>query len=89
LVHKRQRPEGIPRQRTLVQAGTLGFVRDVPWLGRIESGVGGGVTLYRFSAKLDSIYGRRPVSFQVFYRVRFASDAGMAGMDHSHMHMPM
>jgi hypothetical protein len=89
LVHKRQRPEGIPRQRTLVQAGTLGFVRDVPWLGRIESGVGGGVTLYRFSAKLDSIYGRRPVSFQVFYRVRFASDAGMSGMDHSHMHMPM
>src|SRR6185295_1067172 len=32
LVHKRQRPEDVPRQRTLVQAATLGFVRGVSWL---------------------------------------------------------
>ncbi|MDQ2978930.1 MAG: hypothetical protein M3R62_06900, partial [Acidobacteriota bacterium] len=88
LIHKRQRPEGVPGQRTRVDAGTLGYVRDVPWLGKVESGIGAGVTLYNFSSKLNSIYSRRPVSFQVFYRLRFGTHSGMAddmpGMVHSH-----
>jgi hypothetical protein len=88
LIHKRQRPEGVLGQRTRVDAGTLGYVRDVPWLGKVESGIGAGVTLYRFSSRLDSVYGRRPVSFQVFYRLRFGAHSGMAddmpGMVHSH-----
>jgi hypothetical protein len=88
LIHKRQRPEGVPGQRTRVDAGTLGYVRDVPWLGKVESGIGAGVTLYHFSSRLNSVYSRRPVSFQVFYRLRFGAHSGMAdempGMVHSH-----
>lgn len=91
LVNKRQRPQSVPRQRTHVQAATLGFVRDVPWLGKLESGLGAGLTAYRFSSKLDPVYGRHPLSFQVFYRMRFGSHGGMQhdmpGMDHSHMPM--
>lgn len=87
LVNKRQRPDNIPRERTLVQAGTLGFVRDVASPGGVETGLGADVTLYSFTSRLDSVYGRRPVSWHGFVRIRFGSHsgmAGMAGMDHSH-----
>lgn len=87
LVNKRQRPEGTPRQRTLVQAATLGFVRNVSWLANLETGVGGDVTLYSFSSRLDPVYGNRPVSIHGFLRIRFGTHSGMAGMDHSHMKM--
>jgi hypothetical protein len=84
LVNKRQRPAGIPRQRTRVQAGTLGYVRNVPWSGEVETGLGADVTIYSFTSRLDFVYGRRPVSLHGFVRIRFGSHSGMAGMDHSH-----
>jgi len=87
LINKRQRPGNVPRERTLVQAGTLGFVRDVSWFGNVETGLGGDVTLYSFTSRLDSVYGRRPVSLHGFIRIRFGSHSGMSDIDHSHMSM--
>ena len=81
LVQKRQRPEGVPRQRTLVQAATLGFVRDVSWLRDLETGLGGDVTLYRFTPRLDPVYGSHPLSIHAFLRFRFGPKGGMT---HSH-----
>jgi hypothetical protein len=78
LMQKRQRPEGVPRQRTLVQAATLGFVRDIAWIPKVETGLGGDVTVYSFSSRLDPVYGSRPVSVHGFARVRFGTHAGMA-----------
>jgi hypothetical protein len=82
LTFKRQRPEGVSRQRTRVQAGTLGFVREAQWLPGIASGLGADVTLYGFSRRLDGAYGKHPVSFHVFVRFRFGSH--WVGMDHDH-----
>jgi len=79
LIHKRQRPEGVPRQRTLVQAGTLGFVRNVPLLSETETGIGADLTAYRFTSRLDSVYGAHPLSAHVFLRVRFGSHLGDHG----------
>lgn len=86
LIHKTARPESLPPQRTAVQALTLGYVRDVALLSEAESGLGAGVTLYRFDSRLDSIYGRGPVSVQGFLRLRFGhhggADHGMEPMHH-------
>jgi hypothetical protein len=76
LVHKRQRPHGVPRERTLVQAATLGFVRNVALLAEAETGLGADLTAYRFTSRLDSVYGRRPLSGHVFLRVRFGTHGG-------------
>jgi len=76
LVHKRQRPQGVPRERTLVQAATLGFVRNVPLLSEAETGLGADLTTYRFRSRLDSVYGRHPLSAHIFLRVRFGSHGG-------------
>jgi hypothetical protein len=77
LTQKRQRPEGVPRQRTLVQAATLGFVRDIAWIPGVETGLGGDVTVYSFSSRLDPVYGSRPVSVHGFARARFGTHSGM------------
>jgi hypothetical protein len=84
LVNKRQRPEGTPHQRTLVQAATLGFVRDIAWIPGVETGLGGDITLYSFSSRLDPVYGSRPVSVHGFARIRFGTHAGMTHADHAH-----
>ncbi len=73
LRFKRQRPAGTPRARTMVQAGTIGYVRDVPLLSEAETGVGGDIGVYRFNSRLDPVYGRHPVSFHVFFRIRFSA----------------
>ena len=73
LVHKHQRAQGVPRERTLVQAATVGFVRNVPLISEAETGIGGDLTAYRFSSRLDPVYGRRPLSLHGFLRVRFGS----------------
>jgi len=88
LEHKRQRPEGIPHRRTRVKAATAGYVRDVPVLGNVESGVGGSLTFYEFDSALDPVYGSFPVSFDVFFRLRFGTPHEH-GMGHSHAHEPM
>jgi hypothetical protein len=79
---KRQRPDGVAHVRTHVDAGMLGAVRELGLLKELETGLGGAVTLYRFDSSLDDVYGRHPVSAQLFLRVRFGSHAGHAG----HMH---
>jgi hypothetical protein len=76
LVHKTQRPQGVARERTLVQAATLGFVRNVPLLSEAETGLGADLTTYRFRSRLDSVYGRHPLSAHVFLRVRFGTHGG-------------
>ena len=87
LINKRQGPETVPRQRTAVQAATLGFVRNVPIFRDAETGLGGDFTLYRFPSRLDPIYGKHPVSIHGFLRIRFGSHAGMSETDHSRMKM--
>lgn len=87
LRFKRQRPEAIPHERTLVQAGTLGFVRNVRVLSEAETGLGVSLTAYRFTSRLDSIYGSHPFGFQAFLRIRFGSHGMESGMDHEHMKM--
>ena len=78
LVNKRQRPEGVPRDRVSVQAATLGFVRDLPWLSEVEAGLGTDFTFYRFPSRFDSVYGSHPISFHGFLRIRFGTHGGMA-----------
>ncbi len=86
LIHKAQRPDGVPAHRTAVQAATLGFVRNFPWLATAETGLGADATIYRFSSKLDPVYGAHPVSIHGFLRVRF----GPHGAEHGgHDHMAM
>jgi hypothetical protein len=81
LVHKTQRPEGVPRQRTQVQAATLGFVRNVPLLTEAETGIGADATHYRFPSRLDFVYGSNPISVHAFLRIRFGTHGGShAGM---------
>ena len=82
LVNKRQRPEGVPRDRVSVQAATLGFARDFPWFSEVESGLGTDFTFYRFPSRFDSVYGANPISFHGFLRIRFGTHGGMAH-DHS------
>ena len=80
LVHKRQRPEGVPRDRVSVEAATLGFTRGLPWLPQAELAAGADLTLYRFPSRFDSTYGSRPVSVHGFLRFRFGShSSGHAG----------
>ncbi|HEU4403086.1 MAG TPA: hypothetical protein VFT43_13380 [Candidatus Polarisedimenticolia bacterium] len=83
LLNKRQRPAGVPPERTSVQAATAGYVRDLPLLKEAETGIGAGVTVYRFESGLDGIYGRRPISWQVFMRFRFGTPGAA---DHQHVH---
>jgi hypothetical protein len=80
LVHKRQRPEGVPRDRVSVDAGTLGVARDLPVPARAEIAVGADVTLYRFPSRFDSVYGGAPVSLHGFVRLRFGTEHAGHGM---------
>ena len=55
-----------------VTAFTVGGVRDILSRRGFESGVGAAFTLYATPGLLDPSYGSRPVSFQVFFRLRRA-----------------
>jgi hypothetical protein len=81
LLNKEQRPDTQPSRRTAVGALTLGYLRDLPLLSEAETGLGAGVTVYRFDERLDAVYGDRPLSAQVFLRLRF----GTKGAEH-HRH---
>ena len=76
LVHKSQRPEGVPPERVSVQAATLGFVRNFALVSEAETGLGADLTFYRFPSRLDSSYGSQPISFHGFLRIRFGSHGG-------------
>src|SRR5436309_2174846 len=80
LVNKSQRPETTPERRTSVDALTLGYLRDLNLLSEAETALGAGVTMYRFDDRLDPVYGDRPLSVQVFVRLRF----GSKGAEHHH-----
>jgi hypothetical protein len=71
-----------------VAALTLGAVRELPRWRRLESGVGAAVTFYGVPDALESPYGNRPVSFQVFLRLRPSAGA-MGRMWNMHMTRPM
>jgi hypothetical protein len=71
-----------------IAAVTLGAVRELPRWRRFESGIGAAVTFYGVPDSLKSTYGRRPVSFQVFLRIRPAA-GGMGRMWNMHMIKPM
>ena len=51
-------------------AFTLGGVRDLPGWRGFEAGLGADVTFYAVPDILKTTHGSRPVSFQVFCRVR-------------------
>jgi hypothetical protein len=78
LTEKRQRPPDVPPGRTNVQAVTLGYVRDVALFPEAETGLGLDGTAYRFTSRLDSVYGAQPLSVHAFFRLRF----GSGGHDH-------
>jgi hypothetical protein len=84
LTYKRQRPEDVPPQRTRVYSGSIGYTRDFIVWPKVETGIGGGVTFYGFDSRLDSVYGKTPVSWLLFGRIRFGGHMG--GMDHGMSH---
>jgi len=53
-----------------IGAYTFGGVRDLVHNSRWQVGLGGDVTFYSKPAALDPAYGKDPVSFHVFLRVR-------------------
>ena len=74
--------------KDLVAAATIGGVRELPRWRRIDTGVGAAVTVYGVPDRLRPAYGSRPVSFQIFLRLRPAPGA-MGRMWNMHMIKPM
>jgi hypothetical protein len=63
-----------------IGAYTFGGVRDLIQNSAWQLGLGADMTLYSKPATLDEAYGNRPVSFQIFLRLRPGSASG----HHSH-----
>ena len=82
LLNKDQRPDSVPPRRVGVGALTIGYTRDLPPLGPASTGLGAALTAYRFDDRLRPAYGERPMSAQVFLRLRF----GTMGAGHEHHH---
>jgi hypothetical protein len=61
---------------------TFGGVRDVVQQPAWQLGLGADLTFYSKTAALDAAYGNRPVSFQIFLRLRPGSSS------HVHVHAP-
>lgn len=81
LLNKAGRPGNVAPQDTRIDALTLGYLHDLPWLAELDAAAGIAVTTYRFDSILDDTYGRRPVSGQIFLRVTFGHHVA-AGMHH-------
>jgi hypothetical protein len=64
-----------------VWAAALGVARDVPLFPSVATSLGAEATMYRFTSRLDSVYGWTPFGFQAYLRVGFGSQG-------SHGHMP-
>jgi hypothetical protein len=71
-----------------VAALTLGAVRELPRWHKLETGIGAAVTFYGVPDRLTPSHGDRPVSFQVFVRMR-PSPGAMGRMWNMHMTKPM
>ena len=65
-----------------VGAYTFGYVRDIYESDSFKLGLGGDTTLYSKPEILDTVYGRNPVSFKAFLRIRLG---GGGGGDHAGM----
>jgi hypothetical protein len=63
-----------------VGAYTFGYVRDVYEGDNFKLGLGGDTTFYSKPEILDTVYGRNPVSFKAFLRLRLGGRGGHAGM---------
>ena len=74
--------------KDMVSALTLGAVRELPRWRSLEAGLGGAVTFYGVPDRLRPTHGERPVSFQVFLRIRRSAGA-MGRMWNMHMIKPM
>src|SRR5688572_19803106 len=74
--------------KDVVAAATIGVVRELPRWHRLEPGIGAAVTAYGVPDRLVPTHGGRPMSFQVFLRLRPAAGA-MGRMWNMHMVRPM
>src|SRR5437868_9994492 len=64
-----------------IGAYTTGFVRDVWNTDKVSFAVGSDLTFYSRPAILDPLYGQRPVSWKLFFRIRPGKmDMSMHGM---------
>lgn len=61
---------GVPPGTYTINKLVLGGVRNIASRGGFDVGVGGFVGLYSFPSSLEPFYGKSPVSFGVFVRVR-------------------
>jgi hypothetical protein len=80
---------GITQEHPTFRIGayTAGFARDVWDTDKVSFAVGSDVTLYSKPAILDTIYGHRPVSWRLFFRVRPGrTDMSMGGMHGGNSH---
>ena len=73
-------PEAAIAPHYRIGAYTFGGVRDVIQNTAWQMGLGADVTFYSKPTTLDSVYGNRPVSFQIFLRFR----PGNMARGHSH-----
>jgi hypothetical protein len=74
--------------KDMVSALTLGMVRELPRWRKFETGIGAAATFYGVPDRLTPTHGKRPISFQVFFRMRPAPGA-MGRMWNMHMIKPM
>jgi hypothetical protein len=64
-----------------IGAYTTGFARDIWGTDKVSLAVGSDVTFYSKPAILDPIYGQRPASWKLFFRVRPGKvDMSVGGM---------
>jgi hypothetical protein len=74
--------------RDPVLAVTVGGVRDVISVSRMEGGVGADVGFYAMPEVLRDVYGAHPVSFHIYFRLS-PRGATVARMWNVHMSQPM
>ena len=56
-----------------VGAYTIGYTRDFHLFDRLQTGIGGNITLYSFPAAIKPYYGEHPFGANIFLRVRLRS----------------
>jgi len=66
-----------------IGAYTFGYVRDLFDTGQLLVGLGGDATIYSKPAALDALYGRNPVSYKIFFRLRPSLMKMNAHSDHT------
>lgn len=89
LQNKAQRPVTVPARRVAVEALTIGYTRELPALRTMETGLGAALTMYRFDDRLEAAYGERPVSAQIFLRLRSGSPQAEGHHHHGALTLPL